>query len=99
MMRNTQTTITLQLPPHIERRLRTQATNRGLELSDFVVETLSRAAGPEEAAENQQEEDSPWRGVFTVTPNRDEFSVPVAIKWANPSASWNPEVVLDQTIQ
>jgi len=90
-------TITLQLPPQLERRLRNQATNRGLELSEFVVETLSHAAGEQEVSENPQEEDSPWRGVFTVSPNREVLASRISLDLAGMSETWKPQITIDPT--
>jgi hypothetical protein len=91
--------ITLQIPPDVERQLRTRAANRGLGLSEFVLETLLRASEkpveePEQAT-HLPEEASPWRGVFTVSPGREEFQSAIAVDWAEPSSNWKPEIILD----
>jgi hypothetical protein len=45
--KGTPMTITVQLPAHIERRLRAQAAERGVELAELVADTLSRSVAEE----------------------------------------------------
>lgn len=94
-------TLTLQLPPHVERQLRTRASDCGLELSEFVVETLlcatEKPAEMGEVTTDLREEDSPWRGVFTVSPTRGELAGAISVGWADPSSPRKPEIVLDPT--
>ena len=94
--------ITLQLPPDVERQLRRRADDCGLGLTEFVVETLLRASEkkPDEShalANDLLEEISPWRGVFTVSPSREEFLSAIAVDWTEPSSTWKPEIILDPT--
>jgi hypothetical protein len=93
-------TITLQLPPHVERQLRARAAGKGLELSDFVAEELRQIAEAPLSTDLETElpsgEDAaPWRGVFAVTAERAELFPGGLTLPGGTLPAWTPEIVLD----
>ncbi len=95
-------TITVQLPAHIERRLRARAAARGVELAELVADTLSRSVAeeassqePPASADDIDEEAAPWRGVFTVTPERQELFPNGIPELPGGLHRWQPEIILN----
>ena len=93
-------TLTLQLPPQVERQLRSRASDRGLELSEYVVEALRGLAETPSANGKQESDDeglepTPWRGVFADEPLREDlFPNGLPLETAT-RPNWQPEVVID----
>lgn len=92
--------VTLHLPPDVENRLRVRAVGSGLGFSEYVVEKLLKFAEEEPDVPSVQsldlvEEGSPWRGVFTVDPIREELfpnGIQLTVK---DFPLWQPEIILD----
>src|SRR4051794_14137551 len=101
-------TITIQLPPELERALQARAAGRGLDLEAFVLESLRATLGrppemergdgespaPEPAAAEEADDESPWRGAFPLEPPRRELFTQEVNLRTSALPRWQPEVVI-----
>lgn len=90
--------MTIRLPPEIESRLRSEASRRGVDASEYACNLIAEHLPLSESDSNGDIEPPPVRGVVPLQQTREElFTQTVSVR-VDDLPKWKPQVILGQRI-